>query len=249
MTLSFNQLGQHGRLGNQMFQYAALKGIAKFRGFDFAIPPSSGVDEWREHQLIKHFKLDPDLKICHVDNQNLYEEKFYHFDPELLLNCPDGVDLKGFYQTDKYFSHIRDELLKDFSFKDNFEKPLEKYVSLHVRRGDYLNNPQHHPTCSVEYYLKALEITGGPVVVLSDDIDWCRENIPADVYIDGTSNINDLYIMTRATHNIMANSSFSWWGAWLNQNPDKIVVAPGTWFGPAYDFDTTDIVPKDWIMI
>ena len=251
MTLSFNRLGQFGRLGNQMFQYAALKGIAHHRGLKFSIPFSPELDDWQDHQLSKYFKLDKSLQVEIINNQNERWESHFHFDETLFETCEDGTDLMGYFQTEKYFSHIRNEILNDFEIKQKFEKPAEEYIALHVRRGDYVNQPQFHPTCSVEYYFNALGLLPDmPVVVMSDDIEWCKQFIPATFYFGDTSNIHDLYVMTQASHNIIANSSFSWWGAWLNKDPDKIVVAPENWFGTSYShYNMEDVRPKEWIRL
>jgi len=249
--ISFNNLGRMGRLGNQMFQYASLKGIARNKGYNFCIPYSYEVNEWTDHQLTKYFKLDDNLLVKSHDPRHTRSECGYHFDQDLYDNCEDGTDINGYLQTEKYFMSIRDEILDDFSFKSEYELPMNKeYTSLHVRRGDYVNQTNHHPLCSVDYYLQALELVDGPIVVLSDDPEWCKQNIPADVYIENTSNIHDLFIMTKAKNNIIANSSFSWWGAWLNNNPEKKVICPEKWFGPGYShYIMNDIRPPEWIQL
>lgn len=247
--ISFNNLGRVGRLGNQMFQYAALKGIARRNGYEFCIPFSPELNEWMDHQLCKYFVLDDNLILSSPSQGSTWQERMFNFDEEFFNSCPDEVDIVGYFQTEKYFISIRDEILKDFHIKGDFERPANEYVAMHVRRGDYVTSQSHHPVCPVEYYEKALDIIDSrlPVLVVSDDIDWCKENVRADIYMSGTSNIEDLFIMTQASHNVIANSSFSWWGAWLNQNDDKIVVAPKTWFGPALaHHNTIDIVPDDW---
>lgn len=251
MTISFNKIGSFGRLGNQMFQYAALKGIARHRDLEFAIPFSPELNDWVDHQLSKYFKLDGSLQIESIGNQNERWESHFHFDQTLFETCEDGTDLMGYFQTEKYFSHIRDEILNDFTIKQKFEKPMKEYIALHVRRGDYINQPQFHPVCPVDYYYNALDkMPSLPVVVMSDDIEWCEQFIPGSMYLKNTSNIHDLYVMSQANHNIIANSSFSWWGAWLNQNPDRIVVAPEQWFGSAYEhYNMEDIRPEDWIRL
>lgn len=248
--LSFNALGRYGRLGNQMFQYASLKGIARHRGYQFTIPASNNHDEWNDHQLSQCFALDDGIEYMSVPSQSLYQEPYFHFNEALFNECHDGVDLLGYFQTEKYFSDIREELLNDFSFKEQFDKPLDSYTALHVRRGDYVNQPQYHPVCSLDYYNNAIKITGGPIIVMSDDIAWCKENIDADIYLEGTSNVYDLYVMSQADNNIIANSSFSWWGAWLNNNHDKVVVSPKNWFGEAYsNYNMDDLRPESWIQL
>ena len=234
-----------------MFQYAAVKGIAHNRGYQFSIPFSPELNDWQDHQLSKYFKLDPSLRLQSISGQNERAESGFHFDKELFQACQDDTDLIGYFQTDKYFKNIRKEILKDFSIKKEFEKPLEDYITLHVRRGDYVNQPEYHPVCSLEYYLNALDMLPKlPLVVMSDDIEWCKKFIPSNIYLENTTNIHDLYIMTQASHNIIANSSFSWWGAWLNENSDRIVIAPKKWLGKNYNnYDTSDLIPEDWIII
>lgn len=248
--ISFNNLGKMGRLGNQMFQYASLKGIARHHGLDFAIPFSPELDDWQDHQLSKYFKLDDSLRVDSVAGQNERWESHFHFDQTLFETCEDGTDLMGYFQTEKYFLDIREEILLDFSFKnDLMETNSCDYTVIHVRRGDYVGQSHFHPTCSLDYYRQAMEITGGPFLVVSDDIEWCKKNIPADAY-SCSNNVQDLYAMSQAKNNIIANSSFSWWGAWLNQNPDKIVVSPERWFGDAYShYNMEDIRPTEWIRL
>ena len=247
--LSYNGLGRMGRLGNQMFQYASLKGIARNRGFDFCIPWSPFLDPWQDHQLLEVFNLQYGLTLDSPSQPRTMDEKSFQFDYELFNYVEDNTDIGGYLQTERYFSHIRDELLEDFSFRqDIMQTSAPGWTVVHVRRGDYVNLQQFHPTCTLDYYREAMEITGGPFLIVSDDIEWCKENIPADGY-SYSSNTQDLYTMTKAKNNIIANSSFSWWGAWLNQNPDKIVIAPKTWFGAGYSHDTSDLLPESWIKV
>ena len=134
-------------------------------------------------------------------------------------------------------------------------------VSLHVRRGDYLSNPKSkaaHGTCSPEYYRAAIrhmaEVTKQPCFfVFSDDMDWVRQHLQIDYecqYIEhnsGTESYNDMRLMSLCRHHIIANSSFSWWGAWLNQRTDKIVIAPQQWF--MNDNVTQDLYPQGWVKL
>ena len=252
MTLSYNGLGQNGRLGNQMFQYAAIKGIARQRGLDFCIPSSAGQNEWTDHMLTRYFTLNQNVKYGTVEDQIQIKHNGFHFDSGLFYACPDGVDLSGSFQSEKYFSHISDEIVEDFTFKTvNVPKPFNEYVAVHVRHGDYVGNQGNFPVLSASYYESAIALFNGsyPIVVLSDDIPWCRQNIKADLYYEG-SQIEDLYLMTQATHNVIANSSFSWWGAWLNRNLHKTVISPKLWFGPDMaDFNLDDLRPLDWVQM
>jgi hypothetical protein len=131
-------------------------------------------------------------------------------------------------------------------------------VSLHVRRGDYVSNPdanKYHGTKGLDYYIAALARVNksqkdSTVFVFSDDIAWCKKNLKLKakkvVWVDGkNSPIEDIYLMSLCKSNIIANSTFSWWGAWLNSNPKKIVVAPKVWFSDS-NIDTSDLIPADW---
>ena len=249
--ISFNSLGKSGRLGNQMFQYAALRGIASKHGYSYSIPYSLFVNPWTDHQLNTCFKLNKNIVYGTTNNKTINESSF-SFDEYIFNNCPDNIDISGYFQTEKYFAHIKNEIIKDFTFRINFDKPFNEYIALHIRRGDYINQPNYHPVCSIDYYMNALSIIQDdiPTVIFSDDINWCKENIKANIYMENTTNIQDLYLMTQATHNVIANSSFSWWGAWLNQNPNKIVVSPKVWFGPSYShYIMDDIRPSEWIQL
>jgi hypothetical protein len=245
--LSFNHLGNLGRLGNQMFQYASLKGIAKNRGYGFSIPPKDTfgkVDELvktSEMNIYDVFHLESKNTTGLIPNPRL-PERTHHFDNELFINCPDNVDLFGYYQTEKYFKHIEDEIRDDFTFSEELKvNCLEfiktfgsKVISLHIRRGDYVTNP-NHPVQSIEYYKKALEILPSdlPVLVFSDDFNWCDQqelfNDDRFMISQESSSDADLCMMSFCNYHIIANSSFSWWGAWLAKS--ERVIAPKNWFG------------------
>jgi len=249
--LSFSKLGQFGRLGNQMFQYASLKGIAANRGFDFYIPPSVDVNPFIDHKLFSSFVLDS--VSSSFDTQPMLQERFFHFDKDLFNECPDNVDLHGYFQSYKYFENIKDEIIKDFTFKNPVENPYKNYVSIHVRRGDYTFKQDSHPLCNLDYYAKAMATYEKyNFVVFSDDIGWCKEQkIFKDcLFSEQESNINDLQLMSEAEHNIIANSSLSWWAAYLNKNPNKIVICPKNWFGVNYsNYNMDDLRPTEWIQL
>ena len=142
--LAFNHLGHLGRLGNQMFQYASLRGIAARRGYDFGIPPSKFEDEWRSHQLFELFDLPnlPRSNVKYLDGGNapIAQERFFHFDQLLFDQCPNDISLFGYFQSEKYFKHIEDSIREDFVFRDHILEPCKEIaegfdnpVSLHVR--------------------------------------------------------------------------------------------------------------------
>ena len=262
--IGFNHLGIIGRLGNQMFQYAALRGIADKHGYDFTIPESDFNDEWNDHQLFEVFDL-PNLKNRGRVADKFLQERQFNYDPELVEQCPDDVSLYGYFQTERYFSHIADSIKEDFTFKkdvvENCKEVMEELsepIALHVRRTDYVEKSQDHPPCSMKYYHEALKRfhEKRPVVIFSDDVKWCKEQdiFKPDRFLvsETDNNVYDLCMMTMCDDYIIANSSFSWWGAWLSHNPDPTVIAPKKWFGDTgytAKNNTEDICPDRWVRI
>lgn len=188
-----------------------------------------------------------------------------------VLSLPDNTYLVGYWQNEGYFKDIREQLLLELK-----PKKLSKYskevliqiggspsVALHVRRGDYVSNKhanKFHGLAPVDYYKKALVMLEKNIgeyrqFVFSDDIDWCRANLPLAkdaVFVGGNGlerACEDIFLMQNCNHNIIANSSFSWWGAWLNDNPAKIVIAPKQWFQNQESNKDADIVPRAWIRL
>ena len=283
--IGFDHIGTMGRLGNQMFQYAALKGIAAHKGYEYTIPPENSEIQIDNYGLLEAFELSTNKNIGWLNAGNsIVQERSFDFNQDLFDTFPDGSGLYGFFQSEKYFKHIEDDIRKDFTFKkdwldpcEGFRKDLgEEVIFLHVRRGDpnladkrgfkwaYTQCSSQHPPQPLEYYEKALKEFDDdmPVVVFSDSIDWVKEqdifksdrfmiSEQTEKYSDGALvPYIDLCLMTLCNHAIIANSSMSWWGAWLIQNKNKKVIAPKMWFGPAYaDKDIKDLYPENWIVI
>lgn len=192
----------------------------------------------------------------------------YCFDKE-ILNNPDYIYYDGFFQNENYFKSVRNELAEVFSLKNPIEdrnqevlnKILEtNSISLHVRRGDYVtleSANKFHGICSLDYYEKAIKYIAKKVknphfFLFSDDIEWVIQNLKIDypftvVDFNQGKGFLDINLMKHCKHNIIANSSFSWWGAWLNQNPDKIIVAPKEW--NTQKNKKCDIIPKKWVKL
>jgi hypothetical protein len=195
----------------------------------------------------------------------------FHINHEpYLLRFKDNHYFDGYFQTEKYFLDIRDIILSDFTLADELCPEAKKIehlikeatvpVSIHVRRGDYVSNndvARAHGGCSPSYYQKAIEeisrmYPGANFFVFSDDIDWVKQNLSFNVSAIHVSNPNimdheELFLMSQCKHNIVANSSFSWWGAWLNTNPKKTVIAPQKWHNNMEAYK--DTVPHSWIKI
>ena len=253
-----NYIGRNGRFANQMFQYAALRGIAAKHGYDICMPSGPKTedeftDEENQHKLFMAFDLDVQEGAGYIDYR---QEKSFTFDQELFDTCPDHVSLYGFFQTEKYFKHIEGEIRKDFTFKESIRKaceesfPFEDAISLHVRRSDYVQKQSYHPLCPLEYYEAALEKLPEdvPVIIFSDDPEWCMKQ---DLFESDRFNVSETYdnlvdmcLMTMCSFHVVANSSFSWWGAWLADSAK--VIAPKVWFGPQANLDDSDLVPEYW---
>jgi hypothetical protein len=259
--ISFRRLGTYGQLANQMFQYATVKSVAVRRGYEARIPRPEGL------QLTKVFDV-PEPGLTASDAESLihyYCEPHFHFS-DAVFDVPDNCDLHGYFQSEKYFAHCEAEIRSSLEFNARTEARADAAssrlllgwraatpVSLHVRRTDYLVKPEYHPACSTEFYERALESLEDRfgrlrVVVFSDDLKWCRKTFRGSRYHFATGNDagTDMCVMSRCEHHVIANSSFSWWAAWLNPSPEKVVIAPSTWFGPLGPQDTQDLLPPSW---
>ncbi len=196
----------------------------------------------------------------------MYHERFFQFDPE-VLRLPGKVYLEGYWQSEHYFAECAGTIRQEFTVQQplrgrNRELADEirsvNAVSVHVRRGDYVRDATTnaaHGVCGAEYYTKAIEIVtqyanDTVFFVFSDEPEWVAEHLKVDFpvrYIshNGDTPHEDLRLMSLCRHHIIANSSFSWWGAWLSDNPDKIVIAPKRWFNDP-SINTSDLTPTVW---
>ena len=278
MTIGYNRLGSNGRLGNQMFQYAGLRGIAAHRGFDWTIPePVTYGDS--NYGLFDCFKMSSvkEENFGLIQGESL-QTGCFHFNQDAYDKWPDATNLHDYFQTEKYFKNVEEDIRKDFTFQNDIMAPClevmneyEDPIFIHVRRGDYVNQPENHPALPVSYYKNALEKhfkDDQPVFVFSDDLDWCRGNFKDDRFLISTENplyeqtadtndgrvksfipYYDLCMMSLCTGGIIANSSMSWWGAWLINNPTSPIVAPTPWFGANYShYNMNDLIPESWIV-
>jgi len=266
--LGFNHLGRMGQLGNQMFQYASLKGIARNRGFDYMVAHNADVvvDSLGNKLYTELFNpFDIVVKQGVLDTQQYIQEPHFQFSEELFNTCPDNASLVGYYQTPKYFNHIKDEIRSDFTFRPEILEPCKEMmeemvepVALHIRRGDFITNVENHYNQDLEYYEEALTKfeKNRQVIIFSDDTEWCnkQELFAPDRFLiaEGNSPYVDMCLMTMCSGFIIANSTFSWWPAWLSVAEDKKVVYPKQWFGVTgytKDHDVTDLFPRRWIKL
>jgi len=210
-------------------------------------------------------------KILPYRIQKMRVERHFQFDREVFL-ARGNIYLDGYWQSEKYFLDAKKDILCDFTFPLFVDVQNQKVshmiqnthsVSVHVRRSDYISlaNVSAHlgGICTLDYYQKALslileKVPDAEFFFFSDDIEWVKENLGKELksyYIDWNKDMKsyrDIQLMSLCQHNIIANSSFSWWGAWLNQNPNKIVIAPDKWFNDT-NIDTRDLLPDSWIRI
>jgi Glycosyl transferase family 11 len=226
-----------------------------------------GLIGWRAHSLtlrILRRRQCAFLRGRHL----LFEPEPYSVYWSQFPFLPDSCILIGYWQSEKYFCDIEDVIRREFSFKRpltgsniNIASDINSCnsVSLHVRRGEYVSDSKTAETlglCSLEYYQQAMEFIAGQIdspkfFVFSDDMSWVRDNLKVRFpcsYVDqncGSDSYIDMQLMSLCQHHIIANSSFSWWGAWLNPNPDKIVVAPKVWFANGHV--AGDILPESWV--
>jgi hypothetical protein len=285
-----------GGLGNQLFQYSFGKTLALKHGvsLSFDVSAIGGYASYQKRQL-EILNFDPALvaasesemafyrkgKISKaIDLTSLYlgirlkhpylREPHFHFSP-LAANAPADCYLDGYWQSERYFSEKRKELLQiltgqvslspeNIQIADNMQGGNS--VSIHVRKGDYVSVPKNkriYAEPGADYYVTAMnkikETVQNPVFyVFSDEPDWFRRNIRTENPVNiishnpGNKSYQDLVLMSKCKHNIIANSSFSWWGAWLNEYPDKRVIAPVKWFKRS-SRNTKDLVPGSWMKI
>jgi hypothetical protein len=244
--ITFSMLGGFGRFGNQLFQMAAAIGHARRVGTRAVFP-----------QVTFSEYLASPPATGQIAYTQVFQEPHFHY-----ANIPlvDGLDLRGYFQSERYFEHCRDEIRSAFGIKEHHRQRLlsrwsmvtdPNSVSIHVRRGDYVSLKDHHPPVTMEYIKNGLSHFKDPKpVVFSDDLQWCIDNFPgAPIFVYGNNPVEDMFLMSQCRGHIIANSSFSWWGAWLDPRGDKTVIAPRQWFGPAYGHALVDLFPSGWRLL
>ena len=259
-----------GGLCNMFFQIATAKSIAIDKGTDCSFPNLINQLNYLNSENTHNPSLTHAMEYTHIlrnFNANPPTSSLpmfsYPFEYAIYVLPDDNFYIDGFFQSEKYFKHNRKAIIESLKLSNSLLKKIQdKYselltkrtTSIHVRRGDYVSFPNHHPVQTLDYYLKAIELLKNDTdvfVVFSDDIDWCKNNFKLDniVYIEGEKDYISLYLMSFCKNNIISNSSFSWWGAWLNENENKKVVGPNIWFGSEIKHNTGDILPEEWIKI
>jgi len=255
----------HGGLGNQMFQYAYGRRLELSRK-KIVFDVSSYCGRGEKKEIAREFLL-PAFKLQTVALFSPKKRPWRNLFRKALAHA--GLINSGFYQGEKYFAPIADVIKREFLLKRDLSSAAREQtsclsqnntVSIHVRRGDYVSDGKtaaYHGSCGLDYYRRAIGIMKEKILapmfyIFSDDIEWAKNNFigPEYVFVSRPEifDVEELILMSRCKNNIIANSSFSWWGAWLNSNPDKIVIAPSKWFNAA-SVDTKNIIPEVWIKI
>lgn len=250
-----------GGIGNQLFQIAATHALClrnnDICGFDFKACNTQA----QGFKAIKYkdtvFSDVPQLS--NYNWQNYYIEKKFSYDK---IEYKKDLLLTGYFQSEKYFEDYKQEIINLFNLSrvEEIKHMINSIkirgnlqtTAIHVRRGDYLKHQNYHPICGIEYYNKAMDIIGDShFTIVSDDISWCKENFINRniIFSDFNDEIMDLTVLAASDNIIISNSSFSWWGSYLNRNENKKIIAPSSWFGEMGPQDTQDIYLKDWIVI
>ena len=262
--ITSTRIGRYGNLCNSMFQFAAVIGMGKKTGIEVAIPHNETYYdvnyECNNTSIFDGFDITvPTLDLGIL---NFTEVKFpFHF---VDTRVDDFTDMVGYFQTEKYFENAIKEVRNQFKFKQEIKDrvDLSKYpdpkkcTSLHIRLGDYMKKRHFHPAQSATYWQNAVrEAELDHVVIFSDDIEHAKKMFGESnkvVYSTEQDPFEALYHMSLCKNNILCNSTFGWWGAWLGEanTEDKVVIAPKLWFGKGHaSFNPKDIIPERWLKL
>lgn len=236
----------YGRMGNFLFQAAASIAYALDHNLPFTMPDATTHPVNNPLYLghLVDYKYDIKLPIHRII------EQYHTWHPLPKPNPGHNIILDGYWQTEKYFKYHRSKIIELFQYNDP-NSQAKGVVSVHVRRGDYLTLTEKHPPVTKEWYEKAMShFEGYQFLFHSDDIAWCEQTFGHRDDCDFSLNESpedDLMSMVSCEHHICSASTFSWWGAWLCENPSKQIIMPRQWFQPGHGgHDTSDIVPKSW---
>jgi hypothetical protein len=283
--ITFHKLGELGRLGNQLFQYAALKGLGLKNGYEVKIPNPQTMSWHGQVSLLDRFNIECEYATQDDMNtlQNLYEEPTWQKYDDKFFNVPDNTTLEGFFQSTFYFEHIESQIKKELTPKDEYLDKGKEYiqslkdehkceiVSVHVRRGDNMTNGQTELIQAFEpggmyeqYFNNAKKVFDGKKVKFliftggqrfnednSTDVEWCKNFFRGDEFLfsEGQPQIDDFCRIMLCDHNILSHaSSFGWWAAYVNPNPNKIVVAPEYYSPDSPTLKREKFYPKEFIL-
>lgn len=267
--MNFITTNHMGGLCNVMFKLSAVISAALDNNVEYVFSNEfirqidkdfvcGGYDDYRIYydNVLRNIKFIDKLPSQYRTHTHTFNYTPIHY------NKGENLLLEGYFQSEKYFINNKDFILNLFKPTDEIKQLiLEKInnisnsISIHIRRGDYLNLPNFHPQQSIDYYSSAVNLLGinENYLIFSDGLDGVKEMfdfIPNKQFITLEKDYLDLYAISMCKHNIICNSSFGWWGAYLNENENKKIIAPTNWFGPeATHLDSRDIVPDNWIKL
>jgi hypothetical protein len=254
-----------GRLGNQMFEVATAYSLAldyntniQFsleNGIYNSINGESAPPTRYRNNIFRHLKF-----VDKLENYDTWKEKSYEYE-QITYDFSKNLLINGYFQNERYFKHNRDLILDLYKpteditnyITEKYGHLLTKSVSVHIRRGDRTKFTNYMPICNVDYYKKSLlqfpDIEN--IIILTDDKEWTKRVFVDKKFhiIDNEPDYIDLYIMTMCENNIIANSTFSWWGAWLNRNKNKTVIAPKHWYNDDIEYNINELIPKGWLLL
>jgi len=258
--ITFKKLGLFGKLGNQLFQIAAAAAYAEEHNIECILPIWKNI--WTENTDMTHIFKGPfniNASIINANVENFKESSMVYS----KIPQKTKINIEGYFQSEKYFLNNSNYIRKIFSFNEKIKEDVivrnigtfEKSCAIHVRRTDYLKYPNIHPCLDIEYYRKAIQYMKSfgynKFLIFSDDLDWCKNNFNGKEYAfsdKNTKNYEDFILMSLCSSYIIANSTFSWWVAWLNADTEKKIVAPKIWFG-LNGPQKHNIIPDKWMQL
>lgn len=269
--MNFITTNHMGGLCNVMFKLAASISLALDNKVDFIFSNEfirqmdkdivcDGFNDYRIYydNVLRNINFIEKLPSTYRIHE---EPRTFNYHP-IKYNQGENLLLSGYFQSEKYFINNKDYIVNLFKPTEDIKQyilekipNIENSISIHVRRGDYLNLPNYHPQQSLDYYISAVNLLGidNNYIIFSDGLEGIKDMfdfIPNKQFITLGKNYLDLYAISMCEHNIICNSTFGWWGAYLNENKDKKVVGPHKWFGPSSShLNSSDILPNEWIKI
>jgi len=268
--MNFITTNHQGGLCNVMFKLSVAISLALDNNVEYVFSNEfirqidkdivcEGYDDYQifYDNILRNIKFIDNLPL----EYRVHNEPSFNYSP-ISYNKGENLLLSGYFQSEKYFINNKEFILNLFKptkeIKEHILSVLPKIknsTSIHIRRGDYLNLPDYHPQQPIDYYISSVNLLGvdRDYLIFSDGLDDIKDwfdFLPNKQFITLGKNYLDLYAMSMCEHNIICNSTFGWWGAYLNENKNKKVIAPNKWFGPASaHINSSDIVPDNWIKI
>ena len=256
----------NGGLGNQMFQIAVAYALAMENNDECAFDLNNKVVHQGNSAITYKWNFFYHLKQLSDSWKpaKVYKQTGFNYKP---IPYHKNMQLEGYFQSEKFFSKYKSNIIELFMnkntengirwlLKDKYSVELRNSIGVHIRRGDYLKFPDHHPFSGHGYYYAAIDYISSCarvdcILVFSDDIEWCRKEFQGNIvrYVNGLNDAESMCLMSLCNHNVLANSSFSWWGSYFNSNEGKITCAPKKWFGAKAESNWDDIYREEMVVL